>query len=842
MAEGGEPIILEDYLLVEDVPLLEMAEEDEELDLYNEMTFGLDRDSTEEDATKPSMPPEMSPELAKVVAEEIEARDELGLQVAEQLEDLGEPHEEGGMELEVELEEEEEELGTDEDQECCEEPNDLGDPAVMRAVQSKPTLESQDSAVLDSRIGACWAEFGKEDVLAMDPAVWGSCPGSIPPHHMLEDKAILQVLEGPPASTNVALDFLGSTVQRRYGGSPRLKHPDLRLMSPKSFPQRFRRQQPPLMPRSPCSPRPFTPAHRPSLFFASNQTTGYVSPSSFQPMSPSISSPPRSLTMHFGPMSPSLDPALFFSPSASGQLNLSLPSHLTQLHPQHQRILTQRQQQGGQAQSISPKKLWSPKVDPYAGLMTSKEKDWVVKVEMIQLQSENMDDDYYYQTYYHRLERRQAEEELLGGRNKQEPPKLVTPFIQKVETYNSVVRIAGSLGQVAVSTCYSPRRAIDAVHHALVEEAAGSHRLRALHRIEKLFLQLLEVEEMQRKMSLAPEEQQPCSRVQKSQEVERIYQALKIRACSSNEEAEDEFLQLLCVQKGKKLMARLLPHLTREQAEKILLTIAHHLPFLMKKDMLDEASTSSQSRGISGGLLPLWLLQGGAPWAMGGTHLAGSQHGQAASGFDVRQQPCSFSEEEEKGLQEGLKQVLLALSPQGGAALTLVPPARCWDGAMPMVGQTGSDPCSPLCSAQSLPLLYSPLNKVVSRMTFSKLIEVLQEMTRPLPESPELPLTMALKNQFGISLLYSLLSHGERLLSSDVPLEPRGGDFEMWTDMVFLVARELSQVPRALLVEPLFLPSNLLSLFCRYLDKQTVHHLEAKMECSPLLSEAAMLC
>ncbi|NWW88121.1 PATL2 protein, partial [Rhynochetos jubatus] len=192
------------------------------------------------------------------------------------------------------------------------------------------------------------------------------------------------------------------------------------------------------------------------------------------------------------------------------------------------------------------------------------------------------------QTYYHRLECKQAEEELLGGRNKQEPPKLVTPFIQKVETYNSVVRIAGSLGQVAVSTCYSPRRAIDAVHHALVEEAAGSHRLRALHRIEKLFLQLLEVEETQRKMSLAPEETQPCSQKQKSQEVECIYQTLKIRACSSEEEAEDEFLQLLCVRKGKKFMARLLPHLTQEQAEKILLTITHHMPFLMKKDMLDE--------------------------------------------------------------------------------------------------------------------------------------------------------------------------------------------------------------------------------------------------------------
>ncbi|XP_061303378.1 protein PAT1 homolog 2 [Pezoporus flaviventris] len=723
MAEGGEPVIIEDYLLVEDAPLLEeMAEEDEELDLYNEMTFGIDGDSTEEDASKLPMPPEISPELAKAVAEE-----KLGPEATGQLEELEEPQEEGGVELEMEQVgselEEQEELDTEdqeEDQEPCEEPSDLGDPAVMTVVPSKPTLESQDSAVLDSRIGACWADFGKEDVLAMDPKVWGSHPGSVPPPNMLEDKAIVQVLEMPPPSGNVALDFLGSPVQRGYGGSQQLKRSDIRLVSPKSFPQRFLQQQSPLVPRSQRSPRPFVPPRRSPLLFTSNQTTGYTAAAPFQPMSPNISHPPRPLAMHFGPMSPSLDPALFFSPSASGQLNLSVPNRLTQLHPQHQRILTQRQQQ-----SISSKKLWSPKVDSNAGLMTSKEKDWVIKVEMIQLQSENMDDDYYYQMYYHRLEHRQAEEELLGGRNRQEPPKLVTPFIQKVETYNSVVRIAGSLGQVAVSTCYSPRRAIDAVHHALVEEATGSHRLRALHKIEKLFLQLLEVEEMQRKMSLAAEEQE-----QKSQEAERIYQALKIRACSSEEEAEDEFLQLLCVQKGKKLMARLLPHLSPEQAEKILLTITHHLPFLIKKDVLDE----------------------------------------------------------------------------------------------------------------SLPLLYSPLNKVVGRMTFSKLIEVLQEMSRPLPESTELPITMALKNQFGISLLYSLLSHGERLLSSDTPLEPQNGDFELWTDMVFLVARELSQVPKASLVEPLFLPSNLLSLFCRYLDKQTVHHLEAKMECSSLPSEAAMLC
>ncbi|XP_030137476.4 protein PAT1 homolog 2 isoform X1 [Taeniopygia guttata] len=707
MAEGGERIIIEDFLLVEDALLLEeMAEEDEELDLYNEMTFGLDRDSTEEDVPKLLVVPEISPEAAKAL---VEATGRAAEELAE---------EEGGMEPEMEqvnsqLEEEVEELGTEEqeeDQECSEEPSELGDPAVMRAVRSKPTLESQDSAVLDSGTGTCWEEFGKEDMLAMDPTAWGSCPGSVSRQLMLEDKAILQVLERPPPSANMTLDFLGSPVQRGYGGSSRLKCPDLRLMSPKPFSQCFLQQAPLISPRSPCSPQPFPPACRTPPVFTPNQTAGYVPPTPFQPGSPTVGSPPRPLDVHFRPMSSPLDPAVFFSPSATGQLNFSTPGHMTQLHPQHQRILMQRQGR----QSVSPKKLWSRKVDPYAGLMTSKEKDWVIKVQMMQLQSENIDDDYYYQTYYQRLERKQAEEELLGRRNK--PPKLVTPFIQKVETYDSVVRIAGSLGQVTVSTCYSPRRAIDAVHHALVEEkAAGTHRLRALHRIEKLFLQLLEVEELQQKMSLG--EQQSQRQEQKSQKVESIYQALKIRACSSEEEAEDEFLQVLCVRKGKKLLARLLPLFTGEQREKILLTITYHLPFLMKKDTLDE----------------------------------------------------------------------------------------------------------------SLSLLYSPLNEVVGEMTFSKLIEVLQALTWSIPESSELPLTMALKNQFGISLLYSLLSHGERLLSSHAPLKPCRGDFEAWTDTVYLISQELSRLPAASLAEPLFLPSNLVLLFCRYLDKQTVYHLAAKM-------------
>lgn len=39
---------------------------------------------------------------------------------------------------------------------------------------------------------------------------------------------------------------------------------------------------------------------------------------------------------------------------------------------------------------------------------------------------------------------------------------------------------------------------------------------------------------------------------------------------------------------------------------------------------------------------------------------------------------------------------------------------------------------------------------------------------------------MSFPFQFGLSLLYALLSQGEKLLSSGVPLEPNIGDFETW--------------------------------------------------------------
>uniref|UniRef100_A0A8D0B165 PAT1 homolog 2 n=1 Tax=Salvator merianae TaxID=96440 RepID=A0A8D0B165_SALMN len=378
----------------------------------------------------------------------------------------------------------------------------------------------------------------------------------------------------------------------------------------------------------------------------------------------------------------------------------SAPTAMTQLHPLHQRMLTQRQMSSMESQP--------PEEDPYPTLMSSVEKDWVIKVQMLQLQSENPHkDDYYYQEYYRKLEYKQVEKGSLGG-CKPDVPKLVTPYIQKVETYESVMRIPGSLGQVAMSTCYSPRRAIDAVHHIQLEQATGNQHLQVLYHIEKV-----------RKLELASEEQSIQAGC-----CHHLF-SIKIPSCLDAElsdffsrENKDEFLHILLVGKGKRLVARLLPYLSREQAKRILVNVTQHLPLLIQKDVLDEM----------------------------------------------------------------------------------------------------------------LPILYHPLSDVIEQLTFSEMINILQEIIDLQPESVKQSLAMVFGNKFAISLLYLLLSHGERSVSSGVPLNLHNGEFEKWVDTVLFVAKELSQVPKTSMAEPLHLPSNLLFLFCRYVDKDTVNRLDVKME------------
>lgn len=47
-------------------------------------------------------------------------------------------------------------------------------------------------------------------------------------------------------------------------------------------------------------------------------------------------------------------------------------------------------------------------------------------------------------------------------------------------------------------------------------------------------------------------------------------------------------MQIMCIRKGKRLVARILPFLSPEQAADVLMATARNLPFLIKKDAQDE--------------------------------------------------------------------------------------------------------------------------------------------------------------------------------------------------------------------------------------------------------------
>ena len=258
-----------------------------------------------------------------------------------------------------------------------------------------------------------------------------------------------------------------------------------------------------------------------------------------------------------------------------------------------------------------------------------------------------------------------------------------------------------------------------------------------------------------------------------------------------------EFLPFLNVSKGKKLLSRLLPFLKHDPALKILRIVTSNLPTLMSKDT-EEVEESFPWSG-------LWVFK-----------------------------------------MATLYLWMNLLSFRLFQFFTL--PFEMWSEVWRSVSSLESSRIwcpRRLCPHTSVSRWPVRTRSVLSVFLYSFFIRSFLCF-----------LTSCFSFQFGLSLLYALLSQGEKLLSSGVPLEPSIGDFETWcgpwvwysmkgshfnicvgivtfvflwfrTDTIFQVAGQLSQCS---LVEPLILPSNLLTLFCRYLDKRTVHQLKSNIE------------
>lgn len=125
--------------------------------------------------------------------------------------------------------------------------------------------------------------------------------------------------------------------------------------------------------------------------------------------------------------------------------------------------------------------------DPYANLMTDREKDWVIKIQLRQLQTENPYlDDYYYTSMQMKKEALENQKQHRSGSD----AKLVIPqIVAKVDSkaYKPLT-FEGSLGRLTTSSVHNPRRIIDVSSNTLHEndEAKG----REVRRFKKLLLDI----------------------------------------------------------------------------------------------------------------------------------------------------------------------------------------------------------------------------------------------------------------------------------------------------------------------------------------------------------------
>ncbi|KAM6074098.1 protein PAT1 homolog 1 isoform 1-T1 [Chlamydotis macqueenii] len=411
----------------------------------------------------------------------------------------------------------------------------------------------------------------------------------------------------------------------------------------------------------------------------------------------------------------------------------------THLHPQHRRLLHQRQQQNrNQHRSLNGSvgdrgghrsgHQEQIRKDPYANLMLQREKDWVAKIQMMQLQSTDPYlDDYYYQNYFQKLEKLAAAEEVHGDGPKRERTKLITPQVAKLEHAYKPVQFEGSLGKLTVSSVNNPRKMIDAVvtsrgeDDETKEKQVRDKRRQTLVTIEKTYSLLLDVEDYERRYLLSLEGDRPALMGERKQKICDMYDNLRGKAPGQERPSDDHFVQIMCIRKGKRLVARTLPLLSPEQAADVLAATARNLPFLIKKDAQDEV----------------------------------------------------------------------------------------------------------------LPCLLRPFSHVLYHLPLGTVTSLVQQLTNlpqsaaaaPAPANPHL--AAVLQNKFGLSLLYLVLSRGEELRSADA--EAQLAQDNQWTELMVTATRELLRIPPAALAKPVSVPSNLLSLFSRYVDRQKLNLLETKL-------------
>jgi len=245
------------------------------------------------------------------------------------------------------------------------------------------------------------------------------------------------------------------------------------------------------------------------------------------------------------------------------------------------------------------RKHYASSEDEYAGLMSQRDKQWIINIQLNQLKCDNpYVDDYYYTMYQAKREAENNEDSKAGG-------QLLLNESMDHSSYTPT-QFENSLGKLQVVTVKAPRQIIDVgvvrstdspVSHtaqqlhegspapgAVVVEQGhkkqGSDYKQVLIQIEVLYMALLDLESDQLKLSALPTGAPLREQVSSDEETH-------LHLLQSGLSSSDWLADCLAVPKGRSLVLRALSHLTPSKRTAILHILLGKLHLLARGDKED---------------------------------------------------------------------------------------------------------------------------------------------------------------------------------------------------------------------------------------------------------------
>jgi len=245
----------------------------------------------------------------------------------------------------------------------------------------------------------------------------------------------------------------------------------------------------------------------------------------------------------------------------------------------------------------------SAQSDEFAGLMTPRERQWIVNIQLQQLKCENpFVDDYYFTVYNQKKERAEADGEGSEDQDPDNEEDFSRQMKRDEEGPNLLMKLQSSkdnceykphqfdnsLGKLQAVTVKAPRKIIDV---GVVNAEAGDQSSQAqkdsrnykntLMEIERMYSALIAVEDCEKKIAALPTNTAMRAQV----EAERAGALQNLRRTLA---AENRMKRYLLVRKGKTLLKRCARLLDEDSMTLLCTTLFQLFPLAVRRDKDDQ--------------------------------------------------------------------------------------------------------------------------------------------------------------------------------------------------------------------------------------------------------------